>query len=43
MTTAVFVEESPEDARRVEPGAQNQSMDPSVATSAAVWRSPMRP
>ena len=24
-------------------GAQNQSMEPSVATSAAVWRSPIRP
>ena len=24
-------------------GAQNQSMQPSVATSAEVWRSPMRP
>ena len=43
MPAALVVEQRPEHARGVEPGEQNQSIDPSVVTRAAVCRSPMSP
>ena len=40
---AIGVEQGGKDARRVEVGQQYQSIVPSTATSATVWRSPMTP